>query len=69
MKRPDKYAPSRTFTAELTSPDGHKETRAVRAISKADARRKIAAQYREDTPPPSAGFYSFGQQKLRWIEG
>lgn len=56
------------FTAILTTPSGEASEYRVSAANKTEARKKIGALYRRDTPPPSAGFYSFNQTRLRWIE-
>jgi hypothetical protein len=57
-----------TFTATLTDPSGYRSEYRVEAKNKTEARKEIARIYRRDTPPPSAGFYSFAQNRLTWEE-
>jgi hypothetical protein len=57
-----------TFTAILTDPSGYRAEYQVTAENKTKARAKVAAIYRRDTPPPSAGCYSFSQNRLAWRE-
>lgn len=59
---------SKTFTAILTAPNGERGQYRVEAENKTEARKQIARIYRRDTPPPSAGFYSFAQQRLEWAD-
>lgn len=54
------------FTAILTDPSGDKGEYTVRAKNKTEARQKIAAIYRRNTPNAKNGFYSFGQNRLTW---
>jgi hypothetical protein len=54
------------FEAELISPDGCRETYKVGALTRTEARRMIGNLYRENTPSPKNGFYSFSQQILKW---
>lgn len=55
-----------TFTAILTDPSGYSDRYTVEAKNKTEARKEIARIYRRNTPPPSAGFYSFAQNRLTW---
>lgn len=56
------------FTATLTDPSGFTDTyRGIAAKNKTEARKIIAQIYRRDTPPKSAGFYTFDQNRLAWI--
>lgn len=56
------------FTAKLIAPNGYSGEYTVWARNKTEARKKIAEAYRNDTGPVSAGFYSFGAQKLIWLD-
>jgi len=56
------------ISAMLYAPDGTTDQYTVDAYSKADARKKIAKIFRDNTPPPSAGFYPFSQMRLVWID-
>ena len=59
----------KTFYANLIMPNGYREDYAVSARNKTEARKRIADLYRADAGPKSAGFYSFSQGRLIWIEG
>ncbi len=56
----------RVFYADLVMPDGYREGYAIEARNKTEARKRIAELYRRDTPPKSAGFYSFSQGRIVW---
>ena len=56
----------RIFYAAVVCPDGYREPYCVEARNKTEARKAIARIYRENTPPKSAGFYSFAQCRIIW---
>jgi hypothetical protein len=56
------------FFAKVTDPSGFSDRYDVVAENKTEARKKIAKIYRNNTPPPSAGFYSFSKCRIEWIE-
>lgn len=61
-------APLLTFKARLTNPDGWSEEWEVEARNKTEARAKVAAMYRENTPPSHAGYYTYAQQRFEWLD-
>jgi hypothetical protein len=59
---------NRMFYANLIMPNGYRNSYSVSARNKTEARKRIAELYREDNGPKSAGFYSFAQGRLVWID-
>jgi hypothetical protein len=59
---------NKMFCANLIMPNGYRNGYSVSARNKTEARKRIAELYREDNGPKSAGFYSFAQGRLFWIE-
>lgn len=59
---------NRMFCANLIMPNGYRNSYSVTARNKTEARKRIAELYREDNGPKSAGFYSFAQGRLVWID-
>ncbi|MFD0669740.1 hypothetical protein ACT80S_18620 [Ramlibacter sp. MAHUQ-53] len=58
----------REYRAMVTCPGGSRDYYRVLAFNKTEARKLVRRQYREDTPSPRYGFYSFEQCRLEWIE-
>lgn len=57
------------LTAEIINPAGLVcDVFTVYAKNKTEGRKMLRQAYREETPSPSAGFYSFEECRVKWIE-